>query len=138
MYISYCGNKDVYTIFVTKNLSRILTYLKHQTKSYELFVDFKNNAIHVSYILPLCEVRTSNEQSVSRLKCICKTLLIPPLILFGKSIRRVSCIIGFSITLTSRRTNTKTAAKFCALSNPKHHPFHYAPTTPAVRRPLSF
>lgn len=73
MYISYCGNKDVYTIFVTKNLSRILTYLKHQTKSYELFVDFKNNAIHVSYILPLCEVRTSNEQSVSRLKCICKT-----------------------------------------------------------------
>lgn len=76
MYISYCGNKDVYTIFVTKNLSRILTYLKHQTKSYELFVDFKNNAIHVSYILPLCEVRTSNEQSVSRLKCICKTLPI--------------------------------------------------------------
>ena len=47
-------------------------------------------------------------------------------------------ITGFSITPISHRTNTKTAAKFCMLSNPKHHLFHYVPTTPAARRPLSF
>lgn len=52
--------------------------------------------------------------------------------------KRVSCIIGFSITPTSHRTNMKTAAKFCALLNPKHLLFHCAPTMPAARRLLSF
>ena len=76
MYISYCGNKDVYMEFVGRNLQRILTYLKHQTKSHKIFVDYEKNAIHVEYILRLRDIKAGNEQSVSRLKCICRALPI--------------------------------------------------------------
>ena len=76
MYISYCGNKDVYMGFVGRNLKRILTYLKQQTKSHKIFIDSEKNAIHVEYILRLRNIKTGNEQSVSRLKYVCRTLPI--------------------------------------------------------------
>lgn len=76
MYISYCGNKDVYMEFVKRNLKRILTYLKQQTKSHKIFIDSEKNVIHVEYILRLRNSKTGNEQSVSRLKYICRTLPI--------------------------------------------------------------
>lgn len=76
MYISYCGNKDIYMEFVERNLKRILTYLKQQTKSHKIFIDSEKNAIHVEYILRLRNIKTGNEQSVSRLKYVCRTLPI--------------------------------------------------------------
>lgn len=76
MYISYCGNKDVYMEFVVRNLTNILTYFKQQTKSHKIFIDSEKNAIHVEYILRLRDIKTGNEQSVSRLKYICKALPI--------------------------------------------------------------
>ncbi len=76
MYISYCGNKDVYMEFVGKNLTNILTYFKQQTKSHKLFIDSEKNTIHIEYILRLRDIKTGNEQSVSRLKCICRALPI--------------------------------------------------------------
>ena len=63
MYISYCGNKDVYMEFVGRNLKRILTYLKQKTKSHKIFIDSEKNAIHVEYILRLRNIKTGNEQS---------------------------------------------------------------------------
>jgi hypothetical protein len=76
MYISYCGNKDVYMEFIERNLDRILTYLKYKTKSHRLFIDHEKNAIHVEYILRLRDIKAGNEKSVSRLKYICRTLPI--------------------------------------------------------------
>lgn len=76
MYISYCGNKDVYMKFVERELKHIVTYLKQQTKSQKIWIDFEKNAIHVEYVLRLRDIRTGNEQSVSRLKYVCKTLPI--------------------------------------------------------------
>lgn len=76
MYVSYCGNKDVYSAFVKKELKHIVTYLKQQTKSQKIWLDCEKNAIHVEYILRLRDIRTGSEQSVSRLKYICKTLPI--------------------------------------------------------------
>lgn len=76
MYVSYCGNKDVYIPFVKKELNHIVTYLKQQTKSQKIWIDLEKNAIHIEYILRLRDIRTGSEQSVSRLKYICKTLPI--------------------------------------------------------------
>lgn len=76
MYISFCGNKDVYVKFVEKNIDCILIYLKHKTKSHKIFIDAEKNAIHVEYILHLRDIQTGNRESVSRLKYICKTLPI--------------------------------------------------------------
>ena len=76
MYVSYCGNKDVYIKFVERELKHIVTYLKQQTKSQKIWIDFEKNAIHVEYVLRLRDIRTGNEQSVSRLKYVCRTLPI--------------------------------------------------------------
>lgn len=76
MYLSYCGNREKYMEFVERNLKSILTYLKQQTRSHRVFIDSEKNAIHVEYILRLRNIKTGNEQSVSRLKFLCKTLPI--------------------------------------------------------------
>ena len=76
MYLSYCGNREKYMEFVERNLKSILTYLKQRTRSHRVFIDSEKNAIHVEYILRLRNIKTGNEQSVSRLKFLCKTLPI--------------------------------------------------------------
>ena len=76
MYTCFCGNKDVYMRFVEENFSVILRYLKVATKSLKLYVSEDKKAIHVEYILLLSDIRKGNEESVSRLKVICKTLPI--------------------------------------------------------------
>lgn len=76
MYMSFCGNKDTYLRFIERNFDLILTYLKHQTKSHRIYIDSEKNTIHVKYILRLRDIKTGNEESVSRLKNICKTLPI--------------------------------------------------------------
>ena len=76
MYLSYCGNNEEYTKLVNQNLHHILVYLKHITKSHRVYIDHEKNAIHIEYILRLQEIKTANDQSVSRLKCICRTLPI--------------------------------------------------------------
>ena len=76
MYLSYCGNREKYMEFVERNLKSVLTYLKQRTRSHRVFIDSEKNAIHVEYILRLRNIKTGNEQSVSRLKSLCKTLPI--------------------------------------------------------------
>lgn len=76
MYTCFCGNKDVYAHFVEENFSVILTYLKVATKSLNIYVSEDKKSIHVEYILLLSDIRKGNEESVSRLKAICKTLPI--------------------------------------------------------------
>lgn len=76
MYVSYCGNRDKFSSFIEGNLDRVLIYLKHKTRSHKLYVDKEHKAIHVEYILRLCNIKAANEESVSRLKAICKTLPI--------------------------------------------------------------
>jgi hypothetical protein len=72
MYTSYCGNREIYKRFITENLERILTYLKQKTFSHRIFVT--ENTIHVEYVLRSSEIKKGNEESVSRLKYICRTL----------------------------------------------------------------
>ena len=76
MYLSYCGNRAKYMEFVERNLKSILTYLKQRTRSLRVFIDSEKNAIHVEYILRLRNIKMGNEQSVSRLKFLCKALPI--------------------------------------------------------------
>lgn len=76
MYISFCGNRMVYKQFVKRNLDSILTYLKHQTKSHKIYIDAEKKAIHVEYILRLRDISFANEESVSRLKYVCRMLPI--------------------------------------------------------------
>lgn len=76
MYVSFCGNKDTYVKFIERNFDLILTYLKHQTKSHKIYIDNNHKSVHVEYILRLRDIKTGNEESVSRLKNICKTLPI--------------------------------------------------------------
>jgi hypothetical protein len=76
MYTCFCGNKDVYLHFVEENLSGILTYLKSATKSLKLYVSEDKKAIHVEYLLLLSDIKKGNEESVFRLKTICKMLPI--------------------------------------------------------------
>ena len=76
MFICYCGNKSVYMKFVEENLNRILTYLKHETKSHNIYIDDEEKTIHVEYILRLSDAKNGSEQSVLRLKHVCRTLPI--------------------------------------------------------------
>ena len=76
MYLSYCGNREKYMEFVERNLKSILTYLKQWTRSHRVFIDSEKKAIHIEYILRLRNIKTGNEQSVSRLKFLCKALPI--------------------------------------------------------------
>lgn len=76
MFASYCGNKNEYMAFVNNNFNRIMQFLKERTHSHRLYVDSSDNSIHVEYIIKLKDVENAVEQSVSRLKCICKILPI--------------------------------------------------------------
>ena len=76
MYLSYCGNREKYMEFVERNLKSILTYLKQWTRSHRVFIDSEKKAIHIEYILRLHNIKTGNEQSVSRLKFLCTALPI--------------------------------------------------------------
>jgi hypothetical protein len=76
MYTCFCGNKKVYTLFIEENLPNIITYLKMATKSLKMFLSEDGSEIHVEYILLPSNIRKGNEESVSRLKVICKTLPI--------------------------------------------------------------
>lgn len=75
MYTSFSGNKEGYNNFIEVNLQQILRYLKHKTLSHVLYVD-ENRGVHVEYVIRLSEIRERNDESVSRLKYICKTLPI--------------------------------------------------------------
>lgn len=76
MYCSFCGNREGYNLFIKSNRDKILRYLKHHTNSHRLYIESEHNAIHVEYILRLSEIKKANDESVSRLKIICKTLPI--------------------------------------------------------------
>lgn len=76
MYTCFYGNKEIYTSFVEQNLSSIMNYLKIATKSLNLYLSDNGNNIHVEYVLLPSDIRKGNDESVSRLKLICKTLPI--------------------------------------------------------------
>lgn len=76
MYTAYCGDRDIYSLFVSENLEMILSYLKRNTFSHKLYVDETETAIHVEYVLRASELQNGNQESVSRLNYICRTLPI--------------------------------------------------------------
>lgn len=76
MYTAYCGDRDIYSLFVSENLEMILSYLKRTTFSHKLYVDETETAIHVEYVLRASELQNGNQESVSRLNYICRTLPI--------------------------------------------------------------
>lgn len=76
MYTSYCGNREVYYDFVRVNIQSILLYLKHKTFSHNLYVCDEGKGVHVEYILSASEMKAGNEESVLRLKYICRALPI--------------------------------------------------------------
>ncbi|MBP3339067.1 MAG: hypothetical protein J6L69_06665 [Lachnospiraceae bacterium] len=76
MYSSFCGNKDVYSEFVINNIQRIISYLRHKTNSHKVQVSDDNMEIKVEYLLRASEITKGNNESVSRLTDICRTLPI--------------------------------------------------------------
>jgi len=76
MYTCFCGNKEIYMAFVRNNLSMIMEHLKRSTNSLKLYLNNDANEIHVEYILLASDLRKGNEESVSRIKYICKSLPI--------------------------------------------------------------
>jgi len=76
MYTCFCGNREDYMNHVKANVPSILIYLKASTQSLRVYVSENENEIHVEYILLPSDIRKGNEESVSRLKTICKMLPI--------------------------------------------------------------
>lgn len=76
MYTCFCGDRGGYLSFVDGSLEDILLYLKHSTNSLKIFVDQDRSKIHVEYVLIPSNMSNGNEESVNRLKLICKTLPI--------------------------------------------------------------
>jgi len=76
MYSCFCGNKEYYMNYVKANLPSILTYLKVSTQSLKVYMCRNKVEIHVEYILLPSDIKNGNEESVSRLKMICKMLPI--------------------------------------------------------------
>lgn len=76
MYSSFCGNQDEYSTFVTNNLLRIIGYLKRKTNSHKVQVSADKKEIKVEYLLRASEITKGNNESVSRLTDICRTLPI--------------------------------------------------------------
>ena len=76
MYLSFCSNQTAYRAYISQNMDEILTYYKHMTKSHSVYVDETSDAIHVEYILSLSEIGNANEESVSRIKQLCRMLPI--------------------------------------------------------------
>ncbi len=76
MFTCFCGNKEGYLSFVEGSLENILLYLKHSTNSLKTYVDDDRRKIHVEYVLIPSNISNGNEESVNRLKLICKTLPI--------------------------------------------------------------
>ena len=76
MYCLFCGSREKYMCFVEANLETILTYIKHRIDSQKLYLEPERKAIHTEYILRLRDIKNANNESVSRLKTICKILPI--------------------------------------------------------------
>lgn len=76
MYLSFCSNQTAYRAYISQNMDEILTYYKHMTKSHSVYVDETSDAIHIEYILSLSEIGNANEESVSRIKQLCRMLPI--------------------------------------------------------------
>ena len=75
-YTCFCGSKQKYSYFVKEHLLKILNYLKIETRSLRIFLSEDEKEIHVEYILLPSEICKGNEESISRLKNICKALPI--------------------------------------------------------------
>ena len=76
MYSTFCGNEEEYIEFVKVNFMRILDYLKCKTNSHKIQVSEDNKKIKVEYLLRTSDIKKSNNESVSRLTDICRTLPI--------------------------------------------------------------
>lgn len=76
MYTCFCGDREMYLTFVKDNLPLIMEHLKSSTNSLKLYLNEDSNEIHVEYILLPRNIRMGNEESVSRIKFICKALPI--------------------------------------------------------------
>lgn len=76
MYTCFCGNKENYLLFVERKIDHILSYLRTATQSIKVFINEEKKEIHVEYILLVSDIKKGNDESVKRLKYICKMLPI--------------------------------------------------------------
>ncbi|MFI3169583.1 MAG: hypothetical protein R3Y06_06560 [Faecalibacterium sp.] len=76
MYLCFCGDKEAFLSFVTGNLPMIFAYLKEATESIEVYATEDMSSVHVNYILPCDMLKKANDESVNRIKIICRTLPI--------------------------------------------------------------
>ncbi len=76
MYLCFCGNRNVYLSFIDNNLTMILKYLKEWSKSLEVYTSDDMKTIYIKYILLPSEIEKANEESVERIKKICRALPI--------------------------------------------------------------
>lgn len=97
MYTAYCGNRKLYESFIEENLENILAYIKHKTFSHNLYVDETERTIHVEYILRVSEIKKANEESVSRLKYICRTLPIYEIYCSDAIMPQLEILEGYNI-----------------------------------------
>lgn len=104
MYTCFCGNEQTYTSFVEGNMSTIMTHLKMSTASLKLFLSEEGNGIHVEYVHLPSDIRKGNEESVSRLKVICKTLPIFKLYCADAIKPNLDIISGYNIPDDAHKT----------------------------------
>lgn len=76
MYTCFCGNRESYMAYVNESLDSILAYLRNKTESLQVYVNEKRDEVYVNYILFASEINKGNDESVSRIKTICKMLPI--------------------------------------------------------------
>lgn len=76
MHTCFCGDREVYLSFVNANFENILIYLKHTTNSLKIFVDDDKSKINIEYALMMSNIKDANEESVNRIKLVCKILPI--------------------------------------------------------------
>ncbi len=76
MYSTFCGNEEEYRDYVKVNFMRILDYLKCKTNSHKIQLSDDKKKIKVEYLLRASDIQKRNNESVTRLTDICRTLPI--------------------------------------------------------------
>jgi hypothetical protein len=104
MYVFSLGNKEKYQLFISNETKAILQYLKESTSSIQVDTDSSENEIHIEYILFPSEVRAGNEESVWRLKTICKALPIYDTYCADAITPQIDALNGYKIPDNAHKT----------------------------------
>ena len=93
MYSFYCGNKDSYNKFIKKNLLNVINYFKYKTNSHIIKFSSDYKEIKVEYILRTND--NGNEESVKRLKTICRALPIFEMYCSDSIVPRIDMLVPY-------------------------------------------